>query len=272
MRIQIKSLTRSDRFKCKFGIFNLILKFNDYTVVMKRGSLNAIPHFRFFPRLKSDNECLAIIGDFCEFADTAILLGGEHPTGLVHSTFGSSYEILLSQSGSEFMPTTKGPIQIGPCCVFSVRTTVVSGSRVGYGSTVGAGAVVTGEYSPYSVILGVPGKSTGTRVPSAQSLFLEKYPWWTASYDWITQSIKDIQSFTVPTTPLIKDPHSDKFLVIRLGLEDAKISSTELDGLLIGTNLISRQSIPKMLTDYLDGFDGTGPVEIDTNIWTKCLS
>lgn len=272
MRIQIKSLTRSDRFKCKFGIFNMLLRFGDHTVMMRRGSLNAIPHFRFFPRLKSDHECLAEIGDFCEFADTAILLGGEHPRGLIHSTFGSSYEVLLSQSGTEFVPTTKGPIEIGPCSVFGVRTTVISGSRVGHCSTVGAGAVVCGEYLTYSVILGVPGKSEKKRVPDNQSLFLEEYPWWTASYDWIIQSIRDIQLFKAPPTPLIKDPHSDKFLVIRVGLEDSRITSTEIDGLLIGSTFLSKQKIPKRLCEYLDSFDGTGAVEIDTNILEKCLS
>lgn len=198
MRIQIKSLSRADRFKCKFGIFNLLLRFEDRYIKIKRGSLSAINNLRFYPRLNSNLDCLATIGDFCEFAETKILLGGEHPRSIVHSTFGTSYEILLTQTGTEFMPTTAGPIDIGPCCVFGVNTTVLSGTKVGQHSTIGAGALISSSYPENSVLVGLPARRISARLSDSEYKFLQKYPWWTACYDWIIKSIKSIQNGETP--------------------------------------------------------------------------
>lgn len=270
MRIQIKALTRADRFKCKFGIFNLLLKFGDFHVKLKRGSLSAISSLRFFPRLNSDFECLAEIADFCEFADTEILLGGEHPKKPVACTFGSSYEILLVQAGVEFIPFTKGSITIGPCCVFSTRTTVVSGATIGHNSIVGAGAVATGSYPPNSVITGIPGLKQKDRVSSRTHAFLEAYPWWTASYDWINRALPAIQKETVPEAPIDSDRNRETYLIVRLGLEDARIQSTELEGLIVAGKFVPKEKLPQRFIKYLDHFDANGPVEIDTNILEKC--
>lgn len=271
MRITIKSLSRADRFKCKFGIFNLLIRFENYAVRIKRGALNAIPHLKFYPRIKSDSEYLANIGDFCEFAETNILLGGEHPKRLIHSTFGSSYEILLTQHGSEFMPTSKGPIKIGPCCVFGVRTTVLSGVSIGHNSIIAAGSTLNGSYDENSVLAGLPARKIRKRLPDKQFVFLSKHPWWTASYDWIIKSIEDIQAERVPEIPFEPDPHVSKYLVIRLTLEDARIAGTALEGIEIDGDVIAKSRMPSRLLEYLDHFDGTGPVEIDTNILTKCF-
>lgn len=271
MRIQIKSLTRADRFKCKFGIFNLLLRFGDNTVRLKRGSLSALSNLKFYPRINAREECRAEIGDFCEFAETQILLGGEHPKGIVHSTFGSSYEIMLSQAGTDFMPTTKGITLIDPCCVFGVRTTILSGTQIGHNSIIGAGTIANGTYEKNSVITGAPGRKIKNRLTEKQFTFIEKHPWWTASYDWIINSIKDIQAEKVPRLPFEPDPHAKKFLVIRLGLEDARITGTTLEGMLIENEFLSKEKMPTSIIKYLDSFDGTGAVEIDTNIMTKCF-
>jgi acetyltransferase-like isoleucine patch superfamily enzyme len=270
MRIQIKQLSKADRFKCKFGIFNITAKFGDFHVKIGRGSLSSLGSFKFFPRLNSDFDCLAVIGDFCEFADTQILLGGEHPNARVASTFGTSYEVLLTQSGSEFMPVTKGPILIDSCCVFGVRTTVLSGSKIGNNSLIAAGALITGVQSENAVLMGVPAVNKRDRLSQEDWEFINRFPWWTASYDWIIKSIKNIQQGKHPEIPFEADPNKETSIVLRLEMENSQITSLKIEGLINKKGFLPVEKFPKIFKDYLEQFDGLSPVEIDTNILKKC--
>jgi maltose O-acetyltransferase len=46
----------------------------------------------------------------------------------------------------------------------SCRTIILPGVRIGYGSVVCAGAVVTKNVEPYSIVAGVPAKKIGERI------------------------------------------------------------------------------------------------------------
>jgi galactoside O-acetyltransferase len=48
-------------------------------------------------------------------------------------------------------------------CWLGAGVTVMDGVRVGRGSVIGAGAVVTHDVPPYSIMAGVPARSIGSR-------------------------------------------------------------------------------------------------------------
>ena len=56
-----------------------------------------------------------------------------------------------------------GAIEIGDYCFIGVNATVLHSVKIGKGSVVCAGAVVTKDVPEYSVVAGVPAKAIGTR-------------------------------------------------------------------------------------------------------------
>jgi hypothetical protein len=266
MKLQINKLTKSERFKAAYGIFNLVLRFNGFEVHIGRGSLSAISSLKFFPRIKTENCVLAEIGAFCEFADCSILLGGEHPLQNIHLTFGSSLELMLTINPELFKPTSNGLIKIGPCNVFSFKTIILSGVALEHNCIVGAGALVKGSYAAFSKIVGVPGKAIGKRITEDRINYLNNNKWWNASYDWIANSLNSIQLGEAPKYKYVEDAYKNTALIIDIQLEDAKISSLELNGYRINGIDYKKSQIPKNIIDYFDHFNGTGPITIDTDI------
>jgi acetyltransferase-like isoleucine patch superfamily enzyme len=55
------------------------------------------------------------------------------------------------------------PVEIGEACWFGDSAVVAPGTRLGDGCIVGAGAVVSGEHPPYSVLVGSPARVVKTR-------------------------------------------------------------------------------------------------------------
>lgn len=57
----------------------------------------------------------------------------------------------------------EGPVRVGDYAWLSFRTTLLPGVTIGEGAVVAAGAVVTKDVAPYTVVAGVPAKVIGTR-------------------------------------------------------------------------------------------------------------
>jgi tetrahydrodipicolinate N-succinyltransferase len=59
------------------------------------------------------------------------------------------------------------------------RAMVLDGVTIATGAIVGAGAIVTGDVSPYEVVVGVPARSIGLRVAERHIPKLLESRWWT---------------------------------------------------------------------------------------------
>jgi putative colanic acid biosynthesis acetyltransferase WcaF len=55
------------------------------------------------------------------------------------------------------------PIHLGSHCWIGVRALILPGVRIGEGAVVGAGAVVTTDVEPYTIVAGVPAKALRKR-------------------------------------------------------------------------------------------------------------
>jgi acetyltransferase-like isoleucine patch superfamily enzyme len=73
-----------------------------------------------------------------------------------HSEEGRSVPVLLCEL--EF-----APVRIEDDCDLGMGAVVLPGRKVGRGSIVGAGAVVTRDVEPYSIVAGVPARKIGMR-------------------------------------------------------------------------------------------------------------
>lgn len=83
------------------------------------------------------------IGDCCDLAPEVMLITGTHVIGPGSRRAGASQSL---------------PISIGDGSWIGARVTVLPGVRIGKGSVIAAGAVVTGDTDPDILFAGVPAK------------------------------------------------------------------------------------------------------------------
>lgn len=127
-----------------------------------------------------EDRCLLKIGSFCEAAeDATILVGGEHRNdSFLNYTFGDQGCFFRGFMPPEhIMKTTvrsAAPIEIGNNVVISTRAVVLSGTKIGCGSVIGAGAVVTSDCPPLGIYAGVPARRIRDRYDPASAELYRK--------------------------------------------------------------------------------------------------
>jgi acetyltransferase-like isoleucine patch superfamily enzyme len=86
------------------------------------------------------------IGDYCLTGPDCHFLGADHE-------FSSPFEPYAATG-----VTPDGVIEIGPNCWFGSSVIVMKDVRIGFGSVLGAGALITRDVPPFSVVVGSPGR------------------------------------------------------------------------------------------------------------------
>lgn len=150
------------------------------------------------------NKCTSLsfvkIGRFCSIADSVCTSLGNHPINYV-STHPSFYYNTEKQIGwtlykgeplfKEIYKFPKGEnlyqVVIGNDVWIGSHVLIMGGIKIGDGAIIAAGAVVTKDVEPYSVVGGVPAKLIKMRFPEEQIDQLLKIKWW-------DRSISDIES------------------------------------------------------------------------------
>lgn len=130
-----------------------------------RFSSSAIDRLRMYKNIRSKGR-LATIGDFCEFANAEILLGGEHANyQVVNQVFAGCpvFQTLIDKNGFNSQHQSKGEIKIGHGVIVSHGAKILSGVEVGQGSLIAAGALVVNNIPEFSVVGGVPAKIISKR-------------------------------------------------------------------------------------------------------------
>lgn len=102
-----------------------------------------------------------IVGSDC-------ILDGRCGLTIGHSVNISSevaFWTLQHDKDSPTFETSGGPIHIGNRAWISFRATILPNVTIGEGAIVAAGAVVTKDVAPYSIVGGIPAKQIGERNP-----------------------------------------------------------------------------------------------------------
>lgn len=138
------------------------------------------------------NDCSIIgnIGRFCSIAPEVKNSVGVHPIGAPYVSTSPMFFSLRKQTGKTFakkqlFEELKSPIEIGHDCWLGQGTFIVGGIKIGTGSIVLAGAVVTKDVPPYAIVGGVPAKVLNYRFDKETIDFLMKSEWWNMPIEWL---------------------------------------------------------------------------------------
>ena len=138
-----------------------------------------------------------IIGKFCALAEGVrfIMNGANHKLSgfstYPFSIFGNGWEQVMPKP--EELPY-KGDTVVGNDVWIGYRALILPGVRIGDGAIVAAGAVVTRDVPPYTVVGGKPASPIRPRFPEETVRALLDIAWWNWDADKITRNLAAIVS------------------------------------------------------------------------------
>jgi virginiamycin A acetyltransferase len=141
-----------------------------------------------------------VIGRYCAIATGTrfLMAGAEHPTMGV-STFP------FTMFGGEWTERTldivtampsRGDTVVGNDVWFGYGVTVMPGVRIGDGAIIAAGAVVTADVPPYTVVGGNPARHIRRRFDDTDIDRLLRAAWWDWPAELVTEHVRTIMSGT----------------------------------------------------------------------------
>lgn len=109
------------------------------------------------------------IGPFCSLDGTGGLSIGRYCSVSAGTHIQTHDTARYAVTGGR-APYDFGPVTIGDCCFLGVSSVVLKGVTIGAHSVVGAGAVVTADVTPYSIVAGVPARRIGLVVIDGENV------------------------------------------------------------------------------------------------------
>ena len=133
----------------------------------------------------------ANIGKFCSVASYARINATNHPTNeriaQHHFTYRSK-RFGFGENDADFFSRRKGRlIIVGNDVWIGHNAIIMPGLKIGNGAVIGAGAVVTKDVEPYTIVAGVPAKKINKRFDDDLIERIERTKWW----DWDHQTLKE---------------------------------------------------------------------------------
>ncbi|MCU1229814.1 MAG: lacA 2 [Acidobacteria bacterium] len=131
------------------------------------GTRVEIEHDVYLKLTSSDARLL--IGDFTFIGAQSVIHVAQSVTIGAHSVVGAGVLIADHAHNSaralriDEQGVRSGPVTIGDDVLINPRATILSGVTIGNGAVIAAGAVVTRDVAPYSIVAGVPARAIGER-------------------------------------------------------------------------------------------------------------
>ncbi len=149
----------------------------------------------------------AEVGRFCSLAWNVSIGGGNHEFNNV--TTSPLWRFLMLDEGNVNHETNKelkkrynefGSCIVGNDVWVATNAVILRGVKVGNGVIIGAGAVVTKDIAPYSIVAGVPAKKIKMRFDDKIIDALEEIQWWNWPAEVIRKNLDLIYSTKVDET------------------------------------------------------------------------
>lgn len=150
-------------------------------------------------------EISADVGKYCSIGRNVRTVQGFHPTSEWVSTHPAFYSI-EKQAGFSYATQRKYDevkyaneenrlaVKIGNDTWICDNVMILAGVNIGDGAIVAAGAVVTKDVAPYSIVGGVPAREIRKRFSEDQIKKLMKIQWWNKPEEWIRLHAEEFQN------------------------------------------------------------------------------
>ncbi len=162
--------------------------FSEYNTVRKYARLRDAVIGRYTYVGRESQVYHAQIGAFTCIGPDVIIGPGEHPTKdfvsshpMFYSTLAQSNPVIVEKNLFEEFSTT----HIGNDVWIGARAVLKTGVRVGDGAIIAAGAVVSKDVEPYSIVGGIPAKHIRYRFSPEQIAILQHEKWWERDLEWL---------------------------------------------------------------------------------------
>ena len=168
--------------------------------------LNSIIGFGTYIGYRSSFDSV-IIGKFSSIGANVQVIKGRHPTSLFVSTHPAFFS-LSKQSGFTFtkkqlfnehkLLDNKWSIIVGNDVWIGSEVNILEGVKIGDGSIIAAGSLVTKDVPPYSIVGGNPCKIIRYRFNESEILSLLNFQWWNKDIEWLKENhsyFSDIKIF-----------------------------------------------------------------------------
>ncbi len=143
----------------------------------------------------------AEIGKFCAIAADVRIGPPNHPMDrptLHRFTYCPEYYVAGVERDHRFFAQRRAEkVVIGNDVWIGHGVTVLPKVKVGDGAILAAGAVVTKDVPPYTIVGGVPAKRIRERLPRGLAERLQRIAWWDWPFEVIMQRLADFQSTDV---------------------------------------------------------------------------
>jgi acetyltransferase-like isoleucine patch superfamily enzyme len=119
------------------------------------------------------------IGRYCSFANTVTIFNGNHGLQFISLhpyLYNASLGCVENETINRSICIVEDDVWIGHAAIVLPQVT-----RIGRGAVIGAGAVVTRNVQPYSIVAGNPAKLMKYRFTPAVIAEIEKTKWWEKS-------------------------------------------------------------------------------------------
>lgn len=169
--------------KTKFGQYNILYE----NVTIAFSTLNDHTYIQ-----KGSTIFNAQIGKFCSIAAGVSIGPGIHKTNFVstHNAFYLHSTPLIKKYSKIDTYSSFATVKIGNDVWIGEKSIILDGVTIGNGSVIAAGAVVTKDVEPYSIVGGVPAKFIKKRFDDKIISFLLNSNWWDKSDDWFKENYK----------------------------------------------------------------------------------
>lgn len=148
----------------------------------------------------------ARIGKFCSIGPECKIGLGQHPASVFVSThpafFSPDPRNQITFADRAYF-NEHGPIVIGNDVWLGARAMIMDGVTIGDGAIVAAGAVVTRDVAPFTMVGGVPARRIGERFTPEQAAMIRARQWWNLPLEILQAEFRrlhDLEAFSgLPT-------------------------------------------------------------------------
>lgn len=117
------------------------------------------------------------IGNYCSIGPNVVIQENYHKMDRI-TTYHIMKNVFRDEEKKKGDIYSKGKIIIEDDVWIGANAVILSGVKIGRGSVIGAGSIVTKNVSPYTLIAGNPAKEIKKRFNENQIKILEKSGWW----------------------------------------------------------------------------------------------